>query len=67
MDTAKLLKWLWDITFTVKNNVLKVWAESGVIEGTLGPEQWAAETFFLKRLHAGHSEDNSRDSCDSSC
>lgn len=41
--------------------MLKVWAESGVIEATLGPEQWAAETFFLKRLHAEHSEDNSRD------
>lgn len=62
MDAATLLKWLWwDVTFTVKNSVSKVWAEGWVVEGTVRPKQWAAETFFLKRLHAGHSDDNSRD------
>lgn len=51
----------WGITSTVKKSMLKVWTEGWVVEGTLGPEQWAAETFFLKRLHAGHSDGDSKD------
>lgn len=51
----------WIFTFAVKKSMLKVWTEGRVVEGALGPEQWAAETFFLKGFHAGDSDDNSKD------
>lgn len=50
----------WGVTSAVKKSVLEVWTEGRVVERALGPEQWAAQTLFLKWLHAGNSDDDSK-------
>lgn len=58
---ARRMQLWWGATSTVKKSMLKVWTEGRVIEGARGSEHWAAETFFLKRLHAGHPDDDNKD------
>ncbi len=51
------------VTSAVEDNVVMVGAERRVVVRALGFEEGAAETLFLKRIHAGDSEENNRDVC----